>query len=340
MARLLSTFSALEQSRFEAYQRVSLPADIIQRWVTTCIVHRLEDPMQIHHPSNRCRRTLQDCVTPGCHAEITTVVAVAAKIYAQRLVSAAVQIQSHARQQSSSSSQSHEPLQPHHLWRALMERRERGLDPGFYLPIATAKPTGGDGGGGGNLHNLITCMVSNKTCTTSSTLSPTEEMYRIPVHESMIVEQGLYDQKRLAAFEAQREYDELISSSSSSAASSSYTSSEVVGTHVATLSVTEPSPNNNQGKETPEDEAIEPNLEKQDNDNVDKNEEKEEEEEVICTVIWGDHVGDWEESPTGSLGSAHITSSAPLTALGQQWNPSDEEEAKAQESVPMILDNE
>lgn len=112
MSQMLSTFSSIEQSRFEAYKRAKLNHAAVENWVAACLSHH----MSLEGPG----RPLQDLVTPGSHREIVMVVATAAKIYAQRLVAAAVQ-------------RDVTPLPPEHVWKALHERRRSGTDPGFYL---------------------------------------------------------------------------------------------------------------------------------------------------------------------------------------------------------------
>lgn len=66
---------------------------------------------------------------PGSGDEIGMVVSTAAKVYAQRLVAAAAQIA--GRDNASGSTKT--PLQPQHVWQAVQERQQAGLDPGFFL---------------------------------------------------------------------------------------------------------------------------------------------------------------------------------------------------------------
>ena len=127
MAKMLSTFSKLEQSRFEAYQRVSFPVDAVGDWVAACLSHRLRIPND---------RPLEDLVAVGQAGEIRTVVSSLAKTYAQRLVQAASRLKS----VKSDGSQSTAALQPSDILRAYDERRAQGLDPGFFLQKAEEKP--------------------------------------------------------------------------------------------------------------------------------------------------------------------------------------------------------
>jgi hypothetical protein len=114
MSQMLSTFSSIEQSRFEAYKRAKLNHPAVEYWVAACLSHH----MSLEGPGRR----LSDLVTPGSHREITMVVATAAKIYAQRLVAAALKTERPGA-----------PLSPETLWKVLQERRRNGTDPGFYL---------------------------------------------------------------------------------------------------------------------------------------------------------------------------------------------------------------
>ncbi|GAX27350.1 hypothetical protein FisN_17Lh267 [Fistulifera solaris] len=114
MSQMLSTFSFIEQSRFEAYKRAKLNHPAVEDWVAACVSHH----MSLEGPG----RPLSDLVTPGSHREIAMVVATAAKIYAQRLVAAALKAERPGA-----------PLSPETLWKVLQERRRNGTDPGFYL---------------------------------------------------------------------------------------------------------------------------------------------------------------------------------------------------------------
>jgi hypothetical protein len=137
MAQMLSTFSKLEQSRFEAFRRATVPADAIQEWLAACLADRYSVSPPAADSAEKSR-TLADLVQPGQADPISMVVATLAKVYAQRLVSAA---QSLALEDSNNSSnnegvtadEQQNPLQPRHLWRAWEHRKRQGLDPGFFL---------------------------------------------------------------------------------------------------------------------------------------------------------------------------------------------------------------
>ncbi|KAL7577612.1 hypothetical protein ACA910_015132 [Epithemia clementina (nom. ined.)] len=148
MAQMLSTFSKLEQSRFEAFQRVSFPVDAIGDWVAACLSDRLHLLPTI--------RPLEDLVAVGHAGEIRTVVAVLAKIYAQRLVQTAARIASQSGRDPSvptapttttttttittTAGANPAALQPSDVLAAYEERRAQGLDPGFFLQDAAERP--------------------------------------------------------------------------------------------------------------------------------------------------------------------------------------------------------
>jgi hypothetical protein len=127
MSQLLATFSPHEIGRFNAYQRSSFSASVMEPYIAACIQHRYyqnnthtnNNNNSIHHHPHRTRgpptvRTpnesgtvrpqqqpssssfqlpLEDLVAPGQAQEIGWIVATAAKIYAQRLVTEAVMLQ-------------------------------------------------------------------------------------------------------------------------------------------------------------------------------------------------------------------------------------------------------
>jgi len=162
MAQMLSTFSKIEQSRFEAFQRVSFRVDAVGDWVAGCLSHRLGAQSNL---------PLEDLVASGQAGEIRTVVAVLAKTYTQRLVQAAAKM---VASKTTNNPNVMDPmsggpcLQPSDILRALEERQAQGLDPGFFLQNANERP--------------------------SLVLEPKES----------------FEQKRLAAFQAQEEYDRQV----------------------------------------------------------------------------------------------------------------------------------
>jgi hypothetical protein len=138
MAQMLSTFSKLEQSRFEAFRRSTVPADAVHEWLAACLADRYSISPPIGQGGAGKSRTLADLVQPGQADSISMVVATLAKVYAQRLVSEAQRLA----QEDSNSSNNNEgvtadeqqnPLQPQHIRRAWEHRKRQGLDPGFFL---------------------------------------------------------------------------------------------------------------------------------------------------------------------------------------------------------------
>jgi hypothetical protein len=139
MAQMLSTFSKLEQSRFEAFRRSTVPADAVHEWLAACLADRYSIPPPAANGGAGESRTLADLVQPGQADSISMVVATLAKVYAQRLVSEAQRLA----MEDSNNSNNNEgvttadelqyPLQPQHIRRAWEHRKRQGLDPGFFL---------------------------------------------------------------------------------------------------------------------------------------------------------------------------------------------------------------
>lgn len=206
MARMMSTFSNKEQSRFAAFKRSTLNGTVVQNWLAACIIHRAGgkegNNLRIHQPSSstsaskqkkqgdnssskkeprtsnttkKCSeriRPLSDLVVPGSHTEIGVVAATAAKIYAQRLVKAAIQIAGSGRD-----------LSPEHLYQAVEERKQQGLDPGFFFL--------------GQEESGLSWGEASSDATVSA---------------GLISSRQDYDRRRLAAQAAQEAYDQVFSS--------------------------------------------------------------------------------------------------------------------------------
>ena len=115
MAQVLSTFSRLEQSRFEAFRRATFPSDAISKYVAHCLLQ--QDPTR-----RKQVPVLSHVCAPGQSEEIVIVVNTLAKAYAQRLVTAARR-----------AAPDDTPIQPQHILDAFQERQAQGLDPGFFL---------------------------------------------------------------------------------------------------------------------------------------------------------------------------------------------------------------
>lgn len=163
MAQMLSTFTKLEQSRFEAFKRVTFDQARVQEWIAACLMDRrgggtggMQQMDTVANGSlNHQRRSLSDLVMPGQASEIGLVVSCLAKIYAQRLVAAAFEYKEKSDEKSSSSvgekgtattdgtdtdnqkkndnNDNNNSIQPHHILKAYEERVRTGEDPGFFL---------------------------------------------------------------------------------------------------------------------------------------------------------------------------------------------------------------
>lgn len=268
MAQMLSLFSNVEQSRFQAYKRSTFNATAIENYVSSCLIHKYHKATTIvnsllipsitnsnddknrnlyyqnviwntasvsstTNPSrgrqqqqqqstgandhngqrrfNSIHRPLSDLVAPGQHEDIGLIVTIIAKIYAQRLVKAAIAYQKEQQQQekeehrqqlllrqneqqldgsntsstngvdnatnvpmSASHHNQQQPLRPLSLWKVILERQRRGIDPGFFLQ-------------------------SNQESTGNVNLS-----------SSYSEQRSYHNTKRLAALHAQDEYQQLL----------------------------------------------------------------------------------------------------------------------------------
>ena len=139
MAQVLSTFSRLEQSRFEAFRRSTFQGDALSKYVAHLLIEK-------KHRSELGRRApiLSEVCAPGQAEEITIVVSTLAKAYAQRLVTAARRQQQSETSKSNSNNSNNNPnsttpIQPHHILQAHREREQQGLDPGFFLQPAPSE---------------------------------------------------------------------------------------------------------------------------------------------------------------------------------------------------------
>jgi hypothetical protein len=83
MAQMLLTFSNVEQARFAAYTRSKLPTRAVQDWITALLRDKLRH--QTSHASS-----LADLVSTDQANDIVWTIAMAAKIFAQRLVADAI----------------------------------------------------------------------------------------------------------------------------------------------------------------------------------------------------------------------------------------------------------
>ena len=168
MAQLLSTFTPLEQSRFEAFRRSTFRSNAISKYVAYCLTraeerrnarsnHKHKSRMttsRLHQPSSLPIRELKDLVAPkrsyihdnnsshsGNHSsshtaqEITIIVSTLAKCYAQRLVTASRKLASNPLYSNALTTPYPESkkLLPEHIRDAYDYRVRRSLDPGFFM---------------------------------------------------------------------------------------------------------------------------------------------------------------------------------------------------------------
>jgi hypothetical protein len=173
MTRVLSTLNSLEKSRFEAFRRCTLPSNAIREYIAHLLLQHQERLVGRCHASTgllgtsgfgtglphleramiakpgryataarttskekNVNRPLDDLVQPGDADSIVVVVSALAKAYAQRLVTAARRVASVMEGYSSyGATAEHEqkPLQVEHIQMAYDARVQAGIDPGFFL---------------------------------------------------------------------------------------------------------------------------------------------------------------------------------------------------------------
>mmetsp|Transcript_21863 Transcript_21863/g.51576 ORF Transcript_21863/g.51576 Transcript_21863/m.51576 type:complete len:338 (-) Transcript_21863:72-1085(-) len=161
MAQVMSTFTKLEQSRFEAFRRVTFPADTVSKFVAHCLIEEQHRPVSegVHVSTEKEKSSasitkrrppiLSEVCAPGQASEITMIVSSLAKSYAQRLVTAARQkaidrITAQQKKDDTADDGRHAAgggvgdgivaITRNDVQKALEERRKNGIDPGFFLP--------------------------------------------------------------------------------------------------------------------------------------------------------------------------------------------------------------
>ena len=237
MAQVLSTFSRLEQSRFEAFRRVTFPKDAISKYVAHCLIEEQHRPVSQGVPTAPDTKTtvgskpirepiLSEVVAPGQAEDITIVVATLAKAYAQRLVTAAKRnatIRHNAKVKASiSSTPFSSPQAPTNLFAS--------------SSAATTSPSPAVVGKGGKAfitpRKMSTSSEIGGGSSSSSSLpvpaiSPEDVMKAYEERKAQGLDPGFflqptqsstniltdtvekYEQKRLAALHAQEQYDKL-----------------------------------------------------------------------------------------------------------------------------------
>lgn len=126
MTQIMSTFSKLEQSRFNAFSQSVLPTSAVEEWLGAYVSQRILGGADLQHPL-----PLADLCVPNQDQDIVMVVASLAKIYAQRLVATACKLQK--KSAAPATTKTATPLQSSDILRAHHLRKAQGLDPGLFL---------------------------------------------------------------------------------------------------------------------------------------------------------------------------------------------------------------
>ena len=171
MAQACSTFSRIEQSRFESFRRAAFPADAVSKYVAQCLIDEHYGETTTTISTTRRPPILSELVAPGHAEEICLVVSTLAKAYAQRLVTAARSLAAAAASSSNNNNNDDEAVEPKHIMKAFQQRQGRGQDPGFFFMQASA------------------AADTNKT---------------------VLHDDETYQRKRLAALKAQDDHDMLL----------------------------------------------------------------------------------------------------------------------------------
>ena len=130
MTQVLRTLNRIETSRFEAYRRATFSSNSISDFLAHLLTQAQEQTINrnLNHHCIQKRAfptKLHDMVDQA--EEITLVTSTLAKVYAQRLVTAARQV---ATAQGWSDT---EPLLSKHIMEAHHARQQAGIDPGFFM---------------------------------------------------------------------------------------------------------------------------------------------------------------------------------------------------------------
>lgn len=155
MTQVLSTLNRLEQSRFEAFRRSTLPSNAVSSIVAHNLLLHNEHLVgrqqtqglllgasesipskQSSGGSSRHERPLHDLVAPGHADSIVVVVTSLAKAYAQRLVAAARRVA------SAQGYPEDRGITVEQIQQAQDARLAAGLDPGFFLQSGTTRGVG------------------------------------------------------------------------------------------------------------------------------------------------------------------------------------------------------
>jgi len=136
LSQVLSTFSAVEQDRFNAFRRSTFARNVVSSFVTSCLVNasrhvqtQRKIGLQSAPPTVDAQhlKRLSDCVAPGSSVHITFAVSTVAKIYAQRLVQRARNLATERNHGNDVA------LLPENILEAYQQRVRDGADPGFFM---------------------------------------------------------------------------------------------------------------------------------------------------------------------------------------------------------------
>ncbi|KAG7372005.1 hTAFII28-like domain containing protein [Nitzschia inconspicua] len=214
MAQVLSTFSRLEQSRFEAFRRATFPRDAIAKFVAHCLIEEQHRPVSkglppattksnsVQPDDNKPLREpiLSEVVAPGQAEDITIVVSTLAKAYAQRLVTAA---RRHAAARISAEANAEETAGagPTNLFSTPNKYNEHGV-----VSIGKgSRPRPTQSSSAILPEDLMKAFEERK----AQGLDPGFFLQPWTESQSVLVDNDIYQQKRLAALHAQEQYDKL-----------------------------------------------------------------------------------------------------------------------------------
>jgi hypothetical protein len=220
MAQVLSTFSRLEQSRFEAFRRATFPRDAIAKYVAHCLIEEQHRPVSQgrttsntkSHASqpddNQLRREpiLSEVVAPGQAEDIAIVVSTLAKAYAQRLVTAArrhANLRASAEAAAANSEKTGQTASDHFATpNRVNEHGAVSVGKNLRPRLAQPQPPAATAI---TPDDLMKAFEERK----AQGLDPGFFLQPWQQSQSVLVDNNVYQQKRLAALHAQEQYDKL-----------------------------------------------------------------------------------------------------------------------------------
>lgn len=181
MAQVLSTFSRLEQSRFEAFRKAAFRGDAVAKYVAHCLIHEQHRPVSVGNhtqaninaatnntkrtriPGANSQETVRDGKTkarfrnlrPNSHYQrrvvLSEVVApgqaqdialVVSTLAKEYAQRLVLAARRYATERLANDDNEEDPaISPEDLFQAHADRQARGLDPGFFLQTTTQKNT-------------------------------------------------------------------------------------------------------------------------------------------------------------------------------------------------------